>query len=185
MRRARIRWLIVLMLGLSGPAVAQTAENPPILIVDMQRIKNETAAGRDIQSKKVEIRARIQKAIADREAAIRLEEQILAEERPTLTGEEFRTRVQAFEKQVFENRAFAEVESRRLQQLLQEASALLRGQVTRVLATIMRERNALVLLDPSQIVLSVDQLNITDEAIARLDKVLPEVELSLDIQGAD
>ncbi len=169
------------MLGFTGPAFAQTDTENPILIVDMQRIKNETAAGRDIQSRTVEIRAKIQKAIADREAAIRLEEEKLAKERATLTGEEFRSRVQAFEKQVFENRAFAEVETRRLQQLLQEASALLRDQVTRVLAVIMRERNAQVLLDPTQIVLSVDQLNITDEAIERLDKVLPAVELSLEL----
>lgn len=151
----------------------------PVLIVDMQRLKNDTAAGRDMFSKTAEIRKRIQAGIAEREQNLRKEERRLAEERGDLSPEAFRERVRAFEQQVFSNREFSERENRRLQQVLSRASGLLRERATAVLATIMRERGAEVLLDSTQIVLSADRLDITDEAIRRLDEILPEMPLEI------
>jgi len=151
----------------------------PILIVDMQRIKSETSAGRDMRSKTIEIRRRIQAGIAARSERLRAEERRLAEERENLDPEDFRRQVVSFEQQVFANREFSEQESRRLQGLLSQASTLLREQATAVLAEIMRERKAEVMLDSTQIVLSVDRLDITDEAIRMLDRVLPEIPLDI------
>lgn len=166
------------------PAAAQTAtgrdQRAPVLIVDMQRIKSDTAAGRDMRSKTIEIRRRIQAGIAARSERLRAEERRLAEERESLDPEDFRAQVRAFEQQVFENREFSERESLRLQRVLSRASTLLREQATAVLAGIMRERRAEVMLDATQIVLSVDRLDITDEAIRILDRVLPEMPLALD-----
>ena len=167
----------------SVAAQDDAGEGVPILIVDMERIKSDTAAGRDMLAKRIDIRQRIQAGIAERTEALRLEEQNLASERDTLSPEKFRERVEAFEEQVFANRAFSERESRRLQLVLSRASALLRERATTVLAGIMRERGAEVLLDASQIVLSVDRLDITDEAILRLDEAMPEMPVDLSEPG--
>ena len=152
----------------------------PVLIVDMQRIKSDTSAGRDMRTKTIEIRRRIQAGIAERSEKLRAEERRLADESEKLDPEEFRQQVRSFEQQVFENREFSERESLRLQQVLSQASTLLRERATAVLADIMRERRAEVMLDATQIVLSVDRLDITDEAIRMLDRVLPEMPLDLD-----
>lgn len=165
------------------PAMAQVASDEgrgtPVLIVDMQRIKSDTSAGRDMLAKQTEIRRRIQAGLAERRERLRDEEKRLAEEREKLEPEAFREQVRAFEQQVFANREFSERESRRLQLILSRASALLKERATAVLAGIMREREAEVLLDSTQIILSVNSLDITDEAILRLDEVLPEIPIDL------
>ncbi len=176
--RAGIGVLGLCAILLSGVAVkAQDAEGDKqralVLIVDMQRIKSDTSAGRDMLAKQAGIRQRIQENLGERRERLRDEEKRLAEERENLDPEEFREQVLAFEKQVFADREFSERESRRLQLVLFRASAMLKERATAVLAGIMREREAAVLLDSTQIVLSVDSLDITDEAIRRLDEVLP------------
>lgn len=158
-----------------GPRNAQTA----VLVVDMKRIKSDTAAGRDMLAKTIEIRRRIQAGVAERGERLRAEEQRLAEERETLEPEAFREQVRAFEQQVFANRELSERESRRLQLVLSGASTLLKERATVVFAAIMRERRADLLLDSSQIILSADRLDITDEVIRRLDAVLPEMPIEL------
>lgn len=150
-----------------------------VLIVDMQRIKSDTSAGRDMLAKQTEIRQRIQAGLAERRERLRDEEKRLAEEREKLEPDEFREQVRVFEQQVFANREFSERESRRLQLILSQASGMLKERATAVLAGIMRERNADVLLDSTQIVLSVNSLDITDEAIRRLDAVLPAMPINL------
>jgi len=124
--------VLALWASLAVATVPSAAQNGPvpgrsamILIVDMQRIKSDTAAGRDMLAKTIEIRKRIQEVVLSR------------------------------------------------------ASALLTERATAVFAAIMRERKAEVLLDSTQIVLSVDSLDITGEAIRRLDKILPEMPIAL------
>ena len=164
------------------PIRAQESDTSyPVLIVDMQRIKTESAAGRDMLSKSAEIREIIRSELSEREEVLRLEEQKLAQERSSLEPQEFRDRVRAFETKVFETREFAEAENRRLQALLSKASALLRDQATTVLTVIMRERGAGVLLDATQIVLSIDNLDITNEAIERLNVTLPQMPFTVDV----
>jgi len=161
--------------GLIGPRNAQAA----VLVVDMKRIKSDTAAGRDMLAKTIEIRRRIQAGVAERGERLRAEEQRLAEERETLDPEDFREQVRAFEQQVFANRELSERETRRLQLVLSGASTLLKDRATAVFAAIMRERRADLLLDSSQIILSADRLDITDEVIERLDIILPEMPIEL------
>ena len=182
--RTGLRALALCAALLAGaPAAAQTGDEgdapTPVLIVDMQRIKNDTAAGRDMRAKTVEIRKRIQADLAERGERLRAEEERIAAERSELSSEAFRARVRAFEQQVLGNRDFSERESRRLQLVLSRASALLRDRATRVFKAIMRERGAQVLLDSTQIILSVGALDITDEAIGRLDELMPEMPIEI------
>lgn len=170
---------LLIPLPLAAQSKDPVVADVPVLVVDMQRIKSDTAAGRDMLAKTIEIRKRIQAGIAKRSERLRAEEQRLAEERESLDPGVFREQVRAFEQQVFANREFSERESRRLQLILSRASTLLQERATAVFAAIMRERRAEVLLDSTQIILSVDRLDITDEAIRRLNLILPEIPIGL------
>ena len=181
-RRAACRLLAGFALA-APTAHAQDDGSSPVLVVDMARIRTETAAGKDMMVKIEDIRRRVEADLGERAVALREEERKLAEERDGLSIEEFRERVSVFEKQVFANRGFSERANRRLQLVRSNGSKLLRERVTAVLARIMVVREADVLLDSTQIVLSIDSLDITDEAIARLDEVFPEMPLpSIDVQ---
>jgi Skp family chaperone for outer membrane proteins len=175
--------LALICLLVVPPAVAQE-QGAKVLVVDMLRIRSDTAAGKDMIQKIKDIRQSIEMELAERADALQREEQRLAEERPKLTLDEFTSRVRAFEQQVFANREFSERANRRLQLVRSNGSKLLRERVTAVLAKIMLARDAEVMLDASQIVLSVDRLDITDEAIERLDEIFPAIPIDM-IEAAE
>lgn len=156
---------------------AQDIPNVGILIVDMQRIQREAVAAISVRDQTAALRAQLEKTIAERAKAISREEAELAELREKLSNSEFRARILAFEEKVFANRDFAQRESANLQSQLAGANNRLRRQIAPILATIMRERDAQVMLDSSQVVLSAEVLDITEEVIERLNLVMPALVL--------
>jgi len=169
--------LCILMVMPLRMAWAQDVQNFGILIVDMQRIQREAVAAISVRDQTAALRAQLEKTIAERAKAISREETELAELRERLSNSEFRARVLAFEEKVFANRDFAQRESANLQSQLAGANNRLRRQIAPILATIMRERDAQVMLDSSQVVLSAEVLDITEEVIERLNLVMPALVL--------
>lgn len=159
---------------------ADPSIKPVVLIVDMQKVQRDSAAAKSVREQSTAIRLDIEKTIAAREALIRTEEKELAELREKLSADEFRERVRQFETKVFANRDFAQGESAKLQAALSDASTRLRGKIAPILATLMKERGAQVMLDSSQVVLSIGRLEITNEVIERLDAEVPTLTLSLE-----
>jgi len=95
-----------------------------------------------------------------------------------MTAAEFRGRVRDFEKKVFANRDFAQQESAKLQAVLAQASNQLRREIAPILAQLLREREAKLMLDKSQVILSADTLDVTDEVLKRLDAAMPTMLLA-------
>lgn len=183
---SRRAWLAALFAGLAAlapvPAFAQqdgAVLRPVVLIVDMQRLQRDTAAAQNIREQSTKIRKAIDLAMAAREAKLREEEKELVALREELDPAAFDARTRDFEKRVFERRDFAQRETAKLQAALTDAGNRLRKQIAPILAEIMRERQAQVLLDSSQVVLSINQLEITEEVIRRLDKAVPTIPLSM------
>jgi len=158
---------------------AQQEPAPVILIVDMQRIQRESAAATSIREQSAALRVEIEKTVSERAKIISAEEEELAELRARMTTAEFQERVRAFEQKVFANRDFAQGETAKLQAALADASNRLRGEIAPILAAVMRERKAQVMLDSGEVVLSLDGLDITNEVISRLDEAVPEMTLVL------
>ena len=177
MRLAPLRFIAALIMALSllpvAAAFAQVATR--VLVVDIDRLRAESLAGTGIMKATSAFREEIQREISDRETAIREEERKLARERPTLSEADFDARVDAFDDLVQAQRRLAETESRRLQLARSRAQALLTRATQEVLAAMMREMQAHVLLDKSQIILSVSAIDITAEAIERLNRSTPEI----------
>lgn len=160
------------------PAAAQQAVDFGILVVDMQRVQRDSAAAISVREQSDALRTELEQIIADRAEAISTEEADLAERRGDLTEEEFRERVLAFEERVFANRDFAQRESGKLQTLMAQAGNTLRRRIAPILAEVMRERGAQLMLDTSQVVLSADTLDVTEEVLQRLDAALPTMVLA-------
>ena len=159
-------------------AAAQEEANIGVLVVDMQRIRRDAAAAVSVRRQINELRSELEIIIAQRSKAISAEEAALAEERVRLTADELRARVREFEKKVFANRDFAQQEAAKLQALQAQAQASLRRNIAPILALIMQERDAKLMLDKSQVVLSADSLEVTDEVLERLDSVMPTLVLA-------
>lgn len=168
----KIRAGVFALIAACSLGEAATAHN--VLVIDMNRVRTESRSGVEIRAASEELRSTLRDEIRTREEAIRNEERKLAEERATLEPAEFRQRVQAFEGQVIEQRKFAEDQSRRLQFAIRRAQARLSRVTQSLLARVMEQSGAELLLDKTQIVLAAEQYDITDEVISMLNEAVPD-----------
>ena len=150
-----------------------------VLIVSMDRILRESAAGRSVQEQAEALRAKLRGALDDRRKKLRDEERALANLRNTMERDAFDERVADFEAEVRELRRDEQGDSGRLQRAVGLARSQLREQLAGVLVQLMTERGAGVMIDKKQVLVSANGLDVTDEAIKRLDAVVSRLEVNL------
>jgi Skp family chaperone for outer membrane proteins len=182
-RRGVLAAIVWLAAGLAGPLAAQTTAPspapapalelpPPILTIDGERLFEATAFGRRVSSE-IEAAARAL-AAENREIEARLiaEERDLTERRPGLTPEEFRPLADAFDEKVQRLRTEQDQKQRAVEALRDQSRQDFVGKIGPVLSAIVRERGALVILDRRSVFLSADSIDITSDAIARIDAAI-------------
>lgn len=103
------------------------------------------------------------------EAALEAEERDLTARRPTLPHDEFRRLADAFDAKVESIRNAQDAKGRAIARLREEDRARFIQAAVPVLAEIMEEYGASVILDQAVVVLSFDRVDITDLAVARID----------------
>lgn len=178
-RRGVMAAIIGLATGLAAPLSAQTPAPapslelpPPILTIDGERLFEATAFGRRVTSE-VEAAARAL-AAENREIEARLiaEERDLTERRPSMAQEEFRPLADAFDEKVQRLRAEQDQKQRSVEALRDQSRQEFVGKIGPILSAIVRERGALVILDRRSVFLSADSIDITSDAIARIDAAI-------------
>lgn len=169
--------LLALLMLPPVPAGAQDGEapagdadpRPTILIVKMEHLLTESAAARSIALQMERLRAALREKTRAAETAIREAERTLAAAKADMDPETFRARVAEFETSVEAARRDAQARARRLQGAQTTAVERLRATLTPILVAVMREREAAVMLDESQVLLSASGLDVTAEVMDRLD----------------
>lgn len=154
----------------SGPDGAPLQS--PVLIIDQDRLFAESQLGAAALGR-IEEDARALAAENRRiEAELLEEERALTDERALLTPEEFTDRANAFDQKVQRLRSEQDSKARALSRSREEARADFLGDIGGVLSDIARERGAVVMLDRRQVFLSVDAIDVTDEAIVRINRAV-------------
>lgn len=164
--RAFAVWLLLAL-----PLAAQQT-SPPVLIIDSDRLFAETLYGRRIASDLTAMAAEFQAENDRIVESLTLEERSLTLRRPEMTPEAFRAEAEAFDAKVQEVRRVRDAKNVELQVANAEARAEFEERVQGIVANIMLERGAIIVLEQSNVVLSVRAANITDDAIVRIDAEL-------------
>ncbi|MCI4666118.1 MAG: OmpH family outer membrane protein [Neomegalonema sp.] len=162
----------------AGPGF-ETLPASPVLIVNVERIFRVSSAGRAISAAQARLVAAAEKELNTRRAALRAEEAELTAIRATTPAVEFRKRTDDFRRRVGELRRFRRDRGMAIKQAVSTARGKLRKALQPVLVGIMREWRAAVMLDARQVVLSARALDITKEAIKRLDATTPSIEVRI------
>jgi len=172
MRRA-LALFGVLTLGFGAPVVTPAQQlgvvSSDIVVIDSERLLTETAYGQRLQREVQEERDRL---IAHNErvaAQLEAEEQSLTEMRGTVPPDEFRDMADAFDSKVTELRRESETKSRELERRRDLAPLQFMRVVQPVLADLLNEANAVVMLDRRGVLLHADVADVTDLAISRID----------------
>lgn len=152
------------------PVQAQQAIlQSPVLTVDSERLYAESDYGqnttREIETRGAELAAENRQI----EEALSREEQELTAQRATLPAVDFRDLANAFDEKVQQVRRAQDTKARELNRLLEQRQVAFLTVAGPVLEQLMREAGAAVILERRSIFLSANAIDITQEAIARLN----------------
>lgn len=155
-----------------GDGLERGAVLSPVLTIDSQTLFAKSAFGQRIRAEfdaaARELEAENQQIYSDLEA----EEKDLTERRATMTPEEFRPLADAFDRKVLEIRQSQENKSRALSQTYDARLKELEDAAIPVLERLMFDSGAAVILERRSVFLSVRVIDITEDAIERLDATL-------------
>jgi len=167
----RVWWAVILSLLLVLPAAAQEVR-PQVLIIDSERLYLESDYGKrvadDLAARAAEIQAENDRIVE----SLTQEERSLTVRRPDMTPEEFRAESEAFDQKVQEVRRVRDAKNLEFQQINAEARAAFEESVQGIIANIMLERGAVLVMEQRSVLLSIRSANITDAAIARVNEEL-------------
>ncbi|KJZ20108.1 OmpH family outer membrane protein [Loktanella sp. S4079] len=162
---------IFVWLWLVTPATAQDS-GPQILIIDSDRIYYETLYGRRIAA---ELNAAIEEVQEENDqivATLTEEERSLTQRRPDMDPVDFRAEADAFDDKVEEVRRVRAAKNIELQTRDAEQRSEFEDRVQGIIANVMIERNAVIVMEQRNVVMSVRAANITDDVIVRVDAEL-------------
>lgn len=158
--------------GLVHPSYAQEPAfsiPPPVLTIDQDRLFSETRPGLEI-SQEVETRAdALARENEEIEKELTQQELELTELRATLSTEDFKILADEFDAKVQRIRAEQDQKARAINEAGDEARQRFFNDIAVHISDIVRERGALIVLDRRDVFLSADRIDITDEAIERVN----------------
>ena len=157
-----------------------TIPAPKIAIVDIQSILRDSLSSKEARKKMDAIALQEQSLIASEENKLRKEDQELQQQRSILAPDVFLQRQQKLQKEIRK----LQKRSRNLNQVLDKSFRRTINKIQIVLLDELRkltqELNINMILPRSQIVIAVDDFEITDLALQRLNKRLPSIDLKLE-----
>ena len=165
---------LVLVLGLAGAASGQEVSAPlaqatPILTLDKERVFAESAAGQAVEA---QIAAENEALAAENrqiDAALEAEERDLTERRPLIGTSEFQALAEAFNTKAVGLRETQVAKAKALERKREDERQKFFQSLVPVLAAIMRDAGAFVILDDQAVLVSFDRIDITAEAILRMN----------------
>ena len=169
----RVLAAIALVACLAGPGTAQefpTARiEQPVLVIDTGRLFAESAYASqlndEIELVALQIRDENQRIVAELVA----EEKSLTELRPSMSPEDFRAAADAFDRKAQDIRAERDAKEIELEEARRDVRVRFLSEVRSVVGQLMVERGGGIVLDSRSTYVFVTSIDITDEAIARVD----------------
>lgn len=175
--------------SLAGPGAAQDLPAAmPVVTLDQDRLFSQSLYGQSVQKA---LESDVSALAAENrriEADLEAEERLLTERRATLPADEFRALADAFDVKAEQTRKAQDAKGRALARRRDELRITFFERAKPVLGQLMAERGAVAVIDKSAIVLAFDRIDMTDDAVARLDRVMgdgsgPRVPLAPETPG--
>ncbi|HEV2674356.1 MAG TPA: OmpH family outer membrane protein [Aliidongia sp.] len=163
----------------AGPPPAAGTPNPKILVIDRAAILRGSVVGQNIMKQVQALTVAAEQGLKARDVALRSEGQALQQQLAILAPGVKAAKIKAFEAK----QAALQADVQKQQGLIQGGVLKARQQVEQalgpILQALMQERGANLLLDRNAVVLGTVNVDITKDAIARLNQKLPTVKVAL------
>lgn len=160
-----------------APASAHAAEE--IVIVDMQRILQESTAAKDIRTKIKQKRDDYQAEITKQEESLRKVEQKLGEQRAILSPEAFEAKSKEFKEQLMDVQRGVQEKRSKLDAALNESLEKIQVAVLEIITALSKEKGFKLAIPSSQVLFATTALDVTEDVLTRLNKKLPNIKISI------
>ncbi len=144
-------------------------------VVDIQRVLQEAAASKSIAEQMDVRRKAYHEEISKREQQLYEAERELSKQRSVLSEEALSAKQKELEAEIQAVRELTQKRRQQLDQVSAEAVNEVERATIEVLTTIAEERGLNVVLQTSLVLFFSNQIDITDEVLAKLDATLSEV----------
>ncbi|UWP99821.1 OmpH family outer membrane protein [Aliiroseovarius crassostreae] len=156
----------------AAPASSVSAQASHILTVDRDRLFTQSEYGRRILQELEAERARLASEARRVDDSLAAEEKRLTEERARLSPEAFRALADAFDEKVQALRAQRPEQERSFTERFEREQQAYFDRIGPILGAVVRERGGVVIVDRRAILLTTQNIDITDQAIALIDRLL-------------
>ncbi len=159
--------------GLSGPVVGQEAAPPmAVLTLDQNRFFAESAFGRAVLAREAADTSALAAENLQIEQTLEAEERDLTTRRANLPAAEFTLLATEFDTRVEEIRTAQDAKSRAIGQRREDDRQRFLQAAVPVLGELLTEAGAAIIVDKATVILALSSLDVTDEAIAKVDAAL-------------
>ncbi len=155
---------------------ARSGPTSPVLSINQQRLFEDSAFGKASLSRLEASSRTLQAEVRKIESDLEIEERLLTERRAAMPQAEFQPLATAFDDKVEKLREAWGAKDRELKRQRDLDQQQFFEIAAPILAEVMRDLGATVLLDQSSVILSLDRVDITQLAIERIDAQLAEAE---------
>lgn len=169
----------------ASPAAQPTAPAAQILTLDKERLFSASLFGQSVTGAVEKEVAALTAENRRIDAALEAEERTLTARRPTMTPADFRVLADEFDTRVTALRSAQDAKSKALTRMRDDGRKRFFEAAVPILAALMQDMGALAILSNEAVILSFDRIDMTDEAIARLDAALGDGSNLLPDPGTD
>ena len=171
--------LVFSLLGFNS--IAETNyPNTSVAIVDLNLILSESKAAKNATKQFEEIQKSTEDKIIASDKKMLDERNKLIEQQSVIAPEAFELKAKDYEKKLQEYQADKQNKLRKLEGVLQKARNTILEKVKPILEDISKELGVTVILEKNSVLLSANNMDITDNVIKKLNKELPKIKVSLD-----
>ena len=164
--------LLSLCIILVTPAPGFVTDHSNVFTVDISKMLKFTNFGKYILLENNKSRSKLQKENDILESELLLEEKLLSELRKTLTADEFLKKAIAFDEKVSEIRSNQARKEEILNDQIRKEEAEFFKAIYPILFQIVSEQGGMILLDQRNVVLFDSSVDITQDAIEKINRVL-------------
>ncbi len=162
-----------------GAGVAEELDPPVLVVMDTQKIYREAVALKALQQMIDEQRSAYQEELRRKESELREADKELADQREKLSAVIFAERRKELEEAIVTVQRELRIRKRELDKHFSQGLRQLRSVLVEIAQEIAQERNADLVIEKGAVVLVKPELEITQEALGRLNERLPKIDLPL------
>tara|TARA_B100001093_G_scaffold438189_1_gene437445 strand:+ start:5088 stop:5627 length:540 start_codon:yes stop_codon:yes gene_type:complete len=176
----KFNFILLILLLLSSNLFADQYPNTSIGIIDLNKILTESKAAVDA-SKQIEIiKKKSEKESKEEDDLIIREREKLIEQQSVMAPEAFEVKVSEFEKKVQSYQIERQDNLRKLDQMVQMARAKILEEIKPIINDYAEELGITVILEKNAVIMSADDMDMTDQVIKILNSELTKIKVELE-----